>query len=111
MAAPWGAALAAAAIVLLAACTVLPVGRWVTMPLEDRFPPPGGYPARVDGVVVLGGGVDGDITKARGQPSFGETMERFAAIPELARRYPGRTPAVHRRNAWMAAAMPTPRPR
>ena len=49
-------------------------------------------------IVVLGGGSMADMTGARGQPSFGATMERFAAIPELARRYPGRphrcSPAV-----------------
>ena len=28
------------------------------------------------------------FTAARGQPSFGASMERFAAIPELARRFP-----------------------
>jgi uncharacterized SAM-binding protein YcdF (DUF218 family) len=38
--------------------------------------------------VVLGGGVDRDITRLRGTPTFRDTMERFAAIPELARRYP-----------------------
>lgn len=100
----WGAKLTAAAIVLLAACTLLPVGRWATLPLEDRFPPPGTYPAQVDGVVVLGGGVDGDITRARGQPSFGETMERFAAIPELARRYPTARLLFTGGNAWSAGS-------
>lgn len=83
----WAMAPLCAAILGMAACTILPVGRWLTVPLEDRFPQTT-PPTMVDGIVVLGGGIDGEITKARGQPSFGATMERFAAIPVLARRYP-----------------------
>jgi uncharacterized SAM-binding protein YcdF (DUF218 family) len=85
---PWAMRLARTAIFLMLACTLLPVGLWLTIPLEDRFPRPATLPERVDGVVVLGGGVDRDITRLRGTPAFRDTMERFAAIPELARRYP-----------------------
>ena len=84
----WGGVMTSAAILLIAACTLLPVGRWLTIPLEDRFPPPDGYPAHVDGAVFLGGGIVIDVTEARRQPSFGATMERFAAIPQLLRHYP-----------------------
>lgn len=84
----FAASLVGVAVLLMAVCTLLPVGVWLTVPLEDRFPPPQDDPVRVDGIVVLGGGIDGQITAARGQPSFGATMERFAAIPELAQRYP-----------------------
>jgi uncharacterized SAM-binding protein YcdF (DUF218 family) len=84
----WGMTLATVAILAIAACTLLPVGRWISVPLEDRFPPPDPAPARVDGIVVLGGGVLVELTEARRQPSFGATMERFAAIPQLLRRYP-----------------------
>ncbi|MEK0084064.1 YdcF family protein [Benzoatithermus flavus] len=84
----WGVRLLAASLLALAACALLPVGQWLTVPLENRFPRPGGLPGHVDGVVFLGGGIDGAVTRARGLPSFGDTMERFAAIPELARRLP-----------------------
>jgi uncharacterized SAM-binding protein YcdF (DUF218 family) len=84
----WGAALVSASVVVTTACTLLPVGGWLTIPLENRFARPSAYPERVDGVVVLGGGIDGPVTQARGAPSFRGTLERFAAIPELARRYP-----------------------
>ena len=83
----WGLPLLVAAILAMAACTLLPVGLWLTMPLEDRFAGPAADIGRVDGIVVLGGGVDGRLTQARGQPSFRQSMERFAAIPELARRF------------------------
>jgi uncharacterized SAM-binding protein YcdF (DUF218 family) len=85
---PWARRLVAASVLLMLACTLLPVGLWLGLPLENRFPPPAGEVGPVAGIVVLGGGVDGAVTRARGIPSFGETMERFAAIPELAHRYP-----------------------
>lgn len=69
--------------------TLLPLGLWLLRPLEERFPRPAAYPERVDGVVVLGGGVLPAITAARGEPAFGETGERYMALLELARRYPG----------------------
>ncbi|MFZ1428900.1 MAG: YdcF family protein [Geminicoccaceae bacterium] len=95
----WAMAPLCGAILGMAACTILPMGRWLTIPLEDRFPA-AAYPAAVDGIVVLGGGIDGEITKARGQPSFGATMERFAAIPALARRYPEARIVFTGGNAW-----------
>ena len=72
-----------------------------------REPVPGArrtIPRDVDGIVVLGGGVDGDLTRARGQPSFRETMERFAAIPELARHYPQARIVFTGGAAWNSAA-------
>jgi uncharacterized SAM-binding protein YcdF (DUF218 family) len=68
--------------------TLLPVGNWLIAPLEDRFPPPAAGPGRVDGVVVLGGGVLPRITAARGTPAFFDTGERYMALLELARRHP-----------------------
>src|SRR3954452_10397677 len=40
----WGMAVTSAAILGIAACTVLPVGRWLTIPLENRFPHPTATP-------------------------------------------------------------------
>jgi uncharacterized SAM-binding protein YcdF (DUF218 family) len=67
---------------------VLPVGQWLLMPLENRFPAPAEPPRDVDGIVVLGGGVDLAVSKRRGMPAFGDTGERFISLVELARRYP-----------------------
>lgn len=82
-----GALLLSLGGMLLAA--LLPVGNWLLASLEDRFPRPASYPERVDGVIVLGGGVWSRITAARGTPAFGDTGERYMAMLELARRYPG----------------------
>lgn len=83
-----GTVLLAAGVLLMAVCTALPIGLWLMLPLENRFPRPAAYPERIDGAIVLGGGINGVITEARGVPTFGDTMERFATLPELARRYP-----------------------
>ena len=85
---PWGAALALLSLGVVLLATALPLGLWLATPLEDRFPPPDPAPAEVDGVVVLGGGVDADVSLARDQPAIGGTGERFAAMIELHRRYP-----------------------
>lgn len=75
------------ALVLLPVA-VLPVGEWLLLPLEKRFPAPQALSGQVDGVVVLGGGIDLELTAAHGAPALGESAERFTALIELARRYP-----------------------
>jgi uncharacterized SAM-binding protein YcdF (DUF218 family) len=69
------------------AVAVLPIGQWMILPLEDRFPsiPP---PEKVDGIIELGGSLEPDITLARGQPALDEAAERVTATLTLARRYP-----------------------
>ena len=75
----------AAALLLI---SVLPVGLWLLAPLENRFPAPAEPPRDIDGIVVLGGGVDLDVSKHRGLVTFGDTGERFSSMIELARSYP-----------------------
>ncbi len=65
-----------------------PVSSWITLPLEDRFPRPDPAPARVAGVVVLGGAVDQQLTAARGIPALNGAAERMTEAVALARRYP-----------------------
>lgn len=84
----WGRALLALSLGLMLVATLLPVGHWLLAPLENRFPRPAAYPARIDGAVVLGGGVSSDLTAARGTPAFSDPGERYMAMLELARRYP-----------------------
>ncbi len=84
----WAKGLLALSLGLMLLATVLPVGSWLLAPLEDRFPRPAGYPERVDGVVVLGGGVRSDITAARGTATLQDPAERELALLAFARRYP-----------------------
>lgn len=73
------------AVILL--CAVLPVGAWLISPLENRFPVPT-LPARVDGIVVLGGAIEPGLSADRGGVSLNGNAERLVAFAALARRYP-----------------------
>ena len=67
---------------------VLPVGQWLLLPLENRFAPPADLPRRIDGVVMLGGGVEPKITAARGTVALQEPAERATTLLALARQHP-----------------------
>ena len=66
-----------------------PLATWMTWPLENRFSRPAVAPTQVDGVIVLGGAVDQDLTSARGIPSLTGAAERMTEAVALSRRYPG----------------------
>jgi uncharacterized SAM-binding protein YcdF (DUF218 family) len=70
------------------AVAALPLGEWVAAPLEARFPAMRGFPARVDGIVVLGGAIDTESSVAHGQVALNDAAERITAAAMLARRYP-----------------------
>ncbi|MBN9562430.1 MAG: YdcF family protein [Alphaproteobacteria bacterium] len=67
---------------------LLPIDQWALLPLEDRFPQIANPPAHVDGIIVLGGAVEPDITADRGIPSLNGNAERMTEGVTLARRYP-----------------------
>jgi uncharacterized SAM-binding protein YcdF (DUF218 family) len=70
------------------AIAATPLATWLTWPLEDRFARPAQPPTRVDGVVVLGGAVDVELTAARGLPALNGAAERMTEAVALSRRYP-----------------------
>lgn len=78
------------ALLLLAvvAWVFLPAESWLAAPLEARHPFPEALPEEVDGVVVLGGSVDGAVSRARGQLNLNAAGERMVAAAALAQRYP-----------------------
>ena len=80
--------LSAGAVTLGVVMAVLPLGHWLRVTLENRFPLVTATPVRVDGIVVLGGVVNQFITEARGQAAIGGAVERLTAFAELAARYP-----------------------
>lgn len=83
----FGRALAAVAAASFLALTTVPVGPWLTKPLENRFPRPD-PPCRVDGIIMLGGAVNPSLAADRGEPSVNDGAERILAMAELGRRYP-----------------------
>jgi uncharacterized SAM-binding protein YcdF (DUF218 family) len=82
-----GRLLGAAAIGFLA-CAIVPLGVMLGRPLETRFPANPPLPARIDGIVVLGGGQDPDKTAAFGRPFAQRAAGTLAAMAELARAHP-----------------------
>jgi uncharacterized SAM-binding protein YcdF (DUF218 family) len=81
----WIAVLGVAALL---AMSFGPVGHFLAMPLETRFPaPPSDLPAP-DGIIVLGGSVNEILSGIRGQIVFEEAAERLTAPIELMRRCP-----------------------
>jgi uncharacterized SAM-binding protein YcdF (DUF218 family) len=82
-----GFRLVAVPLALLLAVAALPIGQWLVMPLEARFPQPT-LPPHVDGIIVLGGAVDAAVSRAHGQVALNAAAERLIESLRLARRYP-----------------------
>ena len=72
---------AALGLLLLAAT---PVGALLLRPLEMRFPPPLHLPPHIDGILVLGGGVDPGLSRRFGATALGANGGRMAAGVALA---------------------------
>src|SRR5438128_5822756 len=75
-------------LVLLALFGWSPLGSLLLYPLEQRFPPWDATRGAPDGIVVLGGAIDPDLSAARGLPAFRGGLDRLLATVALARRYP-----------------------
>jgi len=72
--------------ICLLAITLLPVGDWALAPLENRFA--FDPPEQVDGIIVIGGDEQTEITEARGVPVALDSMRRYEMTLDMARRYP-----------------------
>jgi uncharacterized SAM-binding protein YcdF (DUF218 family) len=75
-------------VVLMAICGCLPLGNWLLYPLEQRFPSWDATRGAPDGIVVLGGSIDPDLSMNRGAPIVRSGADRIIAAVALARRYP-----------------------
>ena len=83
-----GHALIAVALSGYLAILVLPIDQWLLMPLEERFALPDPPPARVDGIIVLGGVIDSALSADRGMPVLTASAERITDAVILAKRHP-----------------------
>jgi uncharacterized SAM-binding protein YcdF (DUF218 family) len=75
-------------VVLLAVCGFSPLGNLVLYPLESRFPPWDPVRGAPDGIVVLGGSIDADLSVAHGAAAFTAAAGRMIEAAALAHRYP-----------------------
>jgi uncharacterized SAM-binding protein YcdF (DUF218 family) len=82
-----GRRLIGAALVLTVLFGLLPFGRLLMLPLEERFPPWDASRGDPDGIVVLGGVFEPEVAE-RPDSGLNEAAERVTAIAGLARRYP-----------------------
>ena len=83
-----GGWLLACCVAALLICGFSPLGALMLLPLETRFSrwdPDTGDPA---GIIVLGGGLDPEMTTARGTPAINSSGARIVVAAELAYRYP-----------------------
>jgi uncharacterized SAM-binding protein YcdF (DUF218 family) len=62
-------------------------GYLLITPLENRFVRPA-EPAQIDGIVVLGGGMDGEVNSVRGGWEFNRSGDRFLEALRLAQDHP-----------------------
>src|ERR1700676_3800228 len=83
-----GRKLLVVSIVLLAFCGFAPLGNWLLYPLEQRFPPWNEARGAPDGIIVLGGPIDPDLSAAHGVAVVSAGADRVSAAAALARRYP-----------------------
>lgn len=77
--------LAAIAMLIVA---LFPVGEWVLYPLEKRFSANPVLPQKIDGIIVLSGAEDANLSAIWNQVELGDGAERLLAFLALARRYP-----------------------
>jgi uncharacterized SAM-binding protein YcdF (DUF218 family) len=83
-----GRKLLIASVVVLAICGFSPLGNLVLYPLEQRFPPWDPTQGAPDGIVVLGGSIDADLSVAHDTAAFTAAAGRVIEAAALAHRYP-----------------------
>jgi uncharacterized SAM-binding protein YcdF (DUF218 family) len=83
-----GRRLMIASIALLAICGFSPLGNLMLYSLEQRFPPWDATKGAPDGVVVLGGPIDPDLSAAHGVPVTSAAADRLITAAALGRQYP-----------------------
>lgn len=83
-----GRRLMVTALVLLAICAFSPLGNFLLYPLEQRFPKWDSSRGEPDGIIVLGGPLDADLSAAHGVPVIAGAADRIIGAATLANRYP-----------------------
>lgn len=81
----WAMALSGA---ILFICSFTTLGVLMIAPLEARFALPAALPAKVSTIIVLGGGIDGEVSKARQRTELSAGGDRFVEGLRLAQLYP-----------------------
>ncbi|MFO1108519.1 MAG: YdcF family protein [Bradyrhizobium sp.] len=83
-----GRRLMVASAILLAICAYSPLANFLLYPLESRFPKWDVSRGEPDGIIVLGGPLDADLSAAHGGPVISGAADRIISAAMLAHRYP-----------------------
>ena len=83
-----GRRLMSTSLVLLAICAFSPLANFLLYPLEQRFPKWDSSRGDPDGIIVLGGPLDADMSAAHGVPVISGAADRLISAAALAHRYP-----------------------
>lgn len=75
----------AVAILIVA---LFPAGEWMLYPLEKRFPANPVLPQKIDGIIVLSGAEDAELSAAWNQVELSDGAERLLTFQALARQHP-----------------------
>ena len=84
----WGRRVILTAAALFFVVGILPVGPDMLVWLESRYERPATLPERVDGIIVLGGIFETQITLARHTPAINGQVERVLEALALVKKYP-----------------------
>jgi len=76
------------ALAVLGMSALTTIGGVMMSPLEERFARPASLPERVDGIIMLGGAVEGLVTRAKGGHEFNDAGDRFVETAALAIAHP-----------------------
>jgi len=83
----WGYRLMVSGLGCYTLILLLPLNALALLPLEDRFSRPA-EPSRVDGIIVLSGAIEPDLSDDRGIVSLDAAAERMTETVALALRHP-----------------------
>ena len=83
-----GRGLMIVSLVLLAICAWSPLGKLLIYPLETRFPAWDASKGAPDGIIVLGGPIDADLSVIHGRAVISAAGDRIVTAAVLAHRYP-----------------------
>src|SRR4051794_2378789 len=75
----FGRKLVLTSLVLLAICGFSPLGNILLVPLEARFPPWDDTRGPPDGIIVLGGSINPELSEAHGVTVFKGSVDRIIA--------------------------------
>jgi uncharacterized SAM-binding protein YcdF (DUF218 family) len=91
LATPWrgtGIKAMAVCITLMLVLGFSPLGNFLMLSLSERFPQWHDKGRIPDGIIVLGGAINPELSQARGTAEINASGERMTAAAELARRFP-----------------------